>query len=339
MAHLKKTKSGWRAQVDRRGVRDSGNFPTKAAANAWATEVEAEILAGARSKWPRKTVADALNRYDAEVSPTKKSGTFEKHRLLAVQKHFPALASKLISEVKPADLAEWRDKRLTEVTPGSVQRDVNLLRNVWTVAAREWGWCPEPSPWRSLKLPGDNQPRDKLIHWTEARRILRRCGYVSGRPPASGMQEVAWAFLIALRTAMRAGELMGLTGGSVDLTRRVVRLDDHKTVGTVGKRLVPLTPNGVRLLAKIHKPGRLFSISPASLDTLFRRARDQVLIEDITFHDSRAAALTHLSRKVDVLTLSRISGHKDLATLLRAYYRESAEQVAARLALPTHPRR
>ena len=49
---------------------------------------------------------------------------------------------------------------------------------------------------------------------------------------------------------------------------------------------------------------------------------------------TRATALTLLARRVDVMTLARISGHKDLKTLLRVYYRETAEQISERLASP-----
>jgi hypothetical protein len=34
---------------------------------------------------------------------------------------------------------------------------------------------------------------------------------------------------------------------------------------------------------------------------------------------------------MDVMTLARISRHRDLRTLLNTYYRESAEQIAARI--------
>ena len=54
-------------------------------------------------------------------------------------------------------------------------------------------------------------------------------------------------------------------------------------------------------------------------------------MDGLTFHDSRATALTLLSRKVDVMTLARISRHNDLTLLQRVYYRESAEEIAARL--------
>lgn len=76
------------------------------------------------------------------------------------------------------------------------------------------------------------------------------------------------------------------------------------------------------------KPGT-YTARLMSLDVLFRKVRDRLLIDNLTLHDSRAAALTRLSKRMDVLRLSRISGHRDLNQLLKAYYRETAADVAA----------
>jgi integrase len=64
---------------------------------------------------------------------------------------------------------------------------------------------------------------------------------------------------------------------------------------------------------------------------MFRKARDQMGITGLHFHDSRAEALTRLARRVDVMTLAKISGHKDLSILQNTYYRETAQEIAARL--------
>lgn len=334
VAYIRKVPGGWRAEVERLGVRDSKTLPVKAAASAWAAKREAEILAGEGSQWPRKTVGDALERYGEDVSARKRSGAAELLRLAAIRRDFPALAGMQLHEVTTADIAAWRDARLRKVSRSSVQRDANLLRHVWSVAAREWRWCPEPTPWRALRMPGDNPPRQRLASWREIRRILRRCGFVTGRRPVGPMQEVGWAFLVALRTAMRAGEVLSLAGESVNLRARVVTLETHKTVEQVGRRVVPLTPAGHRVLSALWRPGPLFDIGSASLDTLFRKAARSQLIAGLHFHDSRGTALTHMARRMDVLTLARISGHRDLQLLLAAYYRETPEQIAARLASP-----
>ena len=41
--------------------------------------------------------------------------------------------------------------------------------------------------------------------------------------------------------------------------------------------------------------------------------------------------MAFMAHRVDVLTLQKISGHADVSLLARVYYRESAEDVAARI--------
>ena len=53
-------------------------------------------------------------------------------------------------------------------------------------------------------------------------------------------------------------------------------------------------------------------------------------IEDLTFHDSRHEACTRLARKIDVLDLARMIGHRDLRSLM-TYYNPSASEIADRL--------
>jgi len=76
---------------------------------------------------------------------------------------------------------------------------------------------------------------------------------------------------------------------------------------------------------------KAWTINSASLDALFRKARDNCLIDGLRFHDARATALTILAKKVDVLVLSRISRHKNLKMLSEVYYRATASEIAAGL--------
>ena len=337
MAHITKSATGWRVQIDRRGVRASRTFTAKAAAVAWAAQQEAAILDGEIQRWPRKTVAQALERYEEEVSVKKATVRTEGLRLRRFARDFPDLAVKVISAVTAADIAAWRDARLAQVKPGSVVREANSLRNVWTIARKEWGWCGE-SPWSLVKMPQDSVPRERLASWREIRAILRRCGYVTHHPPVSGLQNVAWAFLLGLRTAMRAGEIVSLTLDNVSGPVLTVK---HKMIHLTGRpRKIPLTHRGAALIgelvafAKARNRDNLLDITSASLDKQFRKVTSNLMIDGLTFHDSRATALTHLARRVDVMTLARISGHSDLRTLFSAYYRESEASIAARIGSP-----
>jgi integrase len=336
MASITKRAGSWRALIRLKGhPPQSETFPTKREAQEWAAAEESALRAGRRGTYPAKTVADALRRYELEVTVDKRSRDGERKRLAAFGKDFPAIAAKVLHKVTAADLSAWRDARLRTVQPSSVLRDIALLRHVWTVASRDWGWCSVDTPWRQLRLPADTPPRDAMWTWRPARLLLRRLGYVTGRPPSTPREEIGYLFLLGLHTGMRQGEIHSLTTHTLNLGTRVARLGVHKTMEQVGARHVPIPRRAAKVLQVLvdnaQPDGRLFTVARASVDTLFRKYRDQCLIKGLTFHDTRASALTWLSRRVDVLTLARISGHSDLAMLGRRYYRERAEDIAARI--------
>lgn len=54
-------------------------------------------------------------------------------------------------------------------------------------------------------------------------------------------------------------------------------------------------------------------------------------IDGPTFHDARGTALTLMARRMPVEQLQRISRHRKIDTLIHTYYRETNEQIAARL--------
>ena len=335
VASYTKTKGGVRAQIQRQGVRMSKVLPTKGAAVAWATQEEAKIMSGAAGGFPARTLGEAFDRYEREVSRHKRGYRAEALRFEAWRRAFPELVAKVLHKITPDDIGQWRDARRAAVSDSSVVREAAQLRNVWTVAAREWGWCSEVSPWAKIKLPAKAHARIRQTGWAETRRIVRHMGYVTGKAPTTPQMQAAWAYLVAHHTAMRAGEVLGLKRSTVDLAKRVATLHSHKTLEREGVRFVPFTRKAQRVLAVLDAAAKAqgrdnyFSITGQSLDVLFRRVRDRLLIDDLHFHDSRASALTRLSKRMDVLRLSRISGHRDLNQLLAAYYRETAADVAA----------
>lgn len=324
MAYIRRQRDKWRVEIERNGVRLSAVFTTKSEATQWGIREEAALLAAKRGVFPKRTLAEAIDEYTKRVSVLKAGHQFEKARLEALKRDFPALAGKVLSKLTTADLVAWRDARLLKVSKGSVQRDINLLSHLFTKARDEWRWMGE-SPLHGMEAPGDNPPRERLPTNSEIRRILRWLGHVTGRLPRTKQEEAAFAFLLALRTGMRAGEVLQLGPNTVSGSVATVA---HKMQYRTGKpRKVPLSKHALRLLRGFQG----FTVSSDSLDSLFRKARDSLMIDDLHFHDARAAALTRFSRKVDVLELARISGHKDLRTLMTTYYRASSEDIAGRL--------
>jgi len=342
MASIAEHKTGWRAQVYVDGKRESKIFRTQREAKAWAATRESELRRQAvASPSDRHTVRDMLERYAQEVSSRKRGERQERLRINAFLRDFPDLSAKKLSDVQTPDIAAWRDARLhgylnntgekvRPVTAASVQRDINWLGNAFSVARKEWQWL-SGNPFNGLRMPHAAPPRSRRITPQEVRRICRALRYRTGYAPETRSQEVALAFLVALRTAMRSGEILQLGSATLDMERRVAKVQ-HKMQYLTGRaREVPLSPSAIRLLRPVAGRERCFTVSSASLEALFRKTRNRLMIYDLHFHDSRAEALTRLSRRVDVMTLARISGHSDLRILQNVYYRETAAEIAARL--------
>lgn len=109
MAAFRQTPYGWRAEVFRHGVRRSASaFRTKAAAVAWASRVEAEIMAGVRGEIPDLTVAALFKRYREEVSPGKKGARWEIIRLEALERD--RLASVKLRQLDAPHVSDWQQR-------------------------------------------------------------------------------------------------------------------------------------------------------------------------------------------------------------------------------------
>ncbi len=314
--------TNWRAEIARAGQRESATFPTKAKAEAWAKARERDIMAGQAGPGLRRPLRDALLRYSDHVSPTKRGARWERIRLAGMARD--AVADVLLAELVAPHIAAWRDRRLAQVSGASVAREFNLLRSVLEVARREWQWIRD-NPCKEVRKPAARPPRTRRISDDEAGRIVRAMGYEGGEPE-NASQRAALAFLFAIETAMRAGEICGLTWDAV--REKSVVLPRTKNGD---QREVPLSMEARRIVGLLPRTGaRVFDVAGGSLDVLFRRGRDKAGITGLRFHDSRAEACTRLAKRLDVLDLARMIGHRDLRSL-RIYYRATADEIADRL--------
>jgi len=326
MATYRKRGKSWRAEIVRDGQRQSRSFATKALAVAWAAEIEGDILAGRGYAPVRKTLDDALDRYAKEITPLHRGERWETVRLNKFRRDM-SFVGRMINDVTPDMIGSWRDARLKEVAPASVQREMNLLSSVFTVAQTEWRWCRE-NPVRAVRRPPATAPRVRRISQPEITAMLSAFGYVPGSVPANLTQRVAMVWLFAIETAMRAGEILQLTWLNIDIEQHVATLIQTKNGDVRG---VPLTPAAVALLELLPKGGSTcFDVTGAMLDALFRKARNKAGIVDLHFHDSRHEGITRLAQRVPILDLARSIGHRDLESLM-IYYNPTTAEIAKRL--------
>jgi len=181
-------------------------------------------------------------------------------------------------------------------------------------------FCREPFSDRNVSKIGTGELaewRDERIRRVSAATVLRDITLLSS----------VFEYARRERRLIDANPVRDLRKPSAP--RRVAKLDKTKNGDS---REVPLSLKAVELLEQMRgvDPVRVFTVSAASRDALFRKAKKRAGIVGLTFHDSRALALTRLSKKLDVLELARMVGHRDVRSLM-IYYRESAEEIAKKL--------
>ncbi|VCU60082.1 Integrase [Tritonibacter mobilis] len=300
-------------------MRASKVFPSKREAQDWASRKEYKILNGSKISAKMK-LRDLFERYAHEVSSKKRGYKWEALRLSRWGQS--DLGEKSLSELSPADFAAWRDARLQKVAPSTVRREMTLMGSVFSVARREWGLIGD-SPLSDVRKPQEAAARDRLPTNAELERLELSAGDDLNNATARAFH----AFLFAGETAMRAGEIVGMKWEHIDLERRVVDLPMTKN-GT--SRQVPLSRRAVEMLERLPVSDPVFALDARQLDSLWRKVRDRAAVEGLTFHDSRHWAITQLAKKLNVMDLARMVGHRNINQLL-TYYNESAEDLAKRL--------
>jgi len=323
MATIEKTKSGYRAKVyigkvDGKTRFESISGKTKAEVKALAAQREAEKSGKA---YPIKTFGEAIRRYEEDVAPAHKGARWEIFRCQSFLRM--PIAKVRMAKLTSEHLAEFRDQRLKEVAPNSVLRELNIINSIIEVARREWKWLGD-NPLKDVRKPTAPPGRRRRVSEAEIASVVQAAGWTGGEPQSSTQIAVV-AFLFAIETAMRSGEILGLTWDAVH--DRKVTLPKTKNGD---RREVPLSPRARELLSYLRAFDRPFPIANGSRDALFRKVVVKSQLVDLHFHYSRAEAIYRLSKKLDVLELARCIGHRDINSL-RHYYNATADELADKL--------
>ena len=334
MASIRKAGKSWEVFVTKNGVRKSATFPTKIEAQNWGAATEADIIAGKVSGIPDKTFGDLLSKYANEVSPNKRGSRWE---IIRINKYLKDDIAKVhLRDLNSSHFAAWRDMRLKEVGNGSVLREWNILSNACKVARDEWRWITD-SPMKPVAKPQKPPARKRIASPEENAKMEQCAGYSKSVPLTTATLRMFAGYLFSIETALRAGELCALERTEVFKEKgylKVTGLKPGARKNNAAIREVPMTPRAIELLEQVlssHNESSVFNISVGSLDTLFRKVRDRAVVVDLTYHDSRHAAITAMarSRKYDVLELARIVGHTNIKELM-TYFNPTIEELVQR---------
>ena len=326
MATLRKRSNGhWQARVRKANQSITKTFINKADAERWAKQTEVELDKGSFVNLglaERTTFAEIIERYIAEVLPTMRGGKADYIRLKALARR--QIAKLNMVALTPQKIAQHRDERLKEIAPATVIRELSYFSSIITYARKEWG-ININNPVALVARPKKPQGRSRILDAAETNALFEAL-----RPTGRRSIWMLPLVRLALETAMRRSELLGLSWEHIDLGRRTIFLQMTKN-GT--SRTVPLSTHAIQILTEIPRniDGRVFPVTHEVVSQAFNRARKQAGVKDIRFHDLRHMAITRLAEKLpNLIELSAVSGHKSLA-MLKRYYHPKAEQLAEKL--------
>lgn len=325
MAAIRKRNDRWQVQVRRKGFDPvSRSFLLRTDALEWAREIERQAdrheLKTCRKALDQISLSDLLIRYKAEILPDKKSAAIELIILDAFLRD--RMCQKKLSALAAVDFARYRDKRLKEISPSSLKRQLAPIRHMFEIAINEWGIPLKENPLNKVKLKAKDSRRERRLEDGEYEKLLqatrtRRNPYIEK------------IVVYAIETGMRRGEILNLKWDQVDLQKRTATILEAKNGYS---RTIPVTHLAVRTLQALPKDdARVFPTTANSLRLAWDRMLMGTGIENLHFHDLRHEAISRFFEMgLSVPEVALISGHRDYRMLAR-YTHIRATDVVAKL--------
>lgn len=310
-------------------------------ARKWAQLTEAAIKEGRHFKTTeakKHTFADAIDRYLSDVLPIKFTSKEQRNRRPILQWWRNELGYCVMADLTSAKFASARDKlsKRTSKTgkpfsADSVKKYFGVIQNVLKYAVNEWLWL-EQSPLRDKRIEMPELPdgRIRFLDDDERERLLDACK-VSTNPILYP------AFVLALSTGMRQGELMNLywktpNNPPTETAWGIVHLDKAAIVlhGTKNgeRRRVPLSGLALQLIAELSKVRRLDTQllfpspecpqQPVELKRAWFKALKTAEVENFRWHDIRHTTASYLAMNgASLAEIAEVLGHKTLSMVKR----------------------
>ncbi len=326
MATYQKRCKRWRAIIRRKGHPTVvKSFERKPKAEAWARAVESRLDRGVVydvQGASRVTMATLFARYEDATRETKRNAPTERFALELLNKEFGHLK---LSELRPQDIAEFRDRRLMTRKPATVTNNLHLLSAVIQMATTEWGFEIPYNPARRVKKPKARNARDRRLAPGEEQRLLAAADEL-------GDPELKALVTLGVTTAMRIGEMLSLTWENIRWERRQAFLPETKNGE---ERRVPLSKRATAALQSLgpKETGKVITKwkNSHSFVRPWQKLTRQAGITGLRFHDLRHEAASRMAEKgMSILMISAVTGHKSFQ-MLKRYTHVSTETLAAEL--------
>lgn len=319
----RKNKAGdtvYRVKVRTQGASLSETFYKLTDAKAWARVQETNLERGRFTalESDRRTLGELIERYVAEVIPTKKD--WAKAQIPQLAEWLAVIGNVKLSRVTADAIERGRNTiaktpykrsetgRSYPRSPSRVNRYYAALQHCLS-KAETWGWI-ERNPITRVEKFSEPSGRVRFLSPAERDRLLQACR-------EDGHREIQLLVLLALCTGARDMELRGLKWDRVNLRDGSAQVEDTKN----GHRRT-LTIAGAAL-DELRKWSRVRRIDtklvfpntkgdkPLDVRKAWERVRDAAGLHDFRFHDLRHSAASELAAQGATLReIGAVLGHR-----------------------------
>jgi len=249
---------------------------------------------------------DFAKEYLQWAKANKKPSSYSRDLSLMRQlnKEFEA---KAIQEITTWQIEKFKARRKEEVRPASVNREIALLKHMYSKAI-EWSKVKE-SPAKKVKLLKGEVKRVRFLMPEQVQTLLSNC--------ADHLRPIV---AVAIHTGMRKGEILKLRRDQANFNQEIISILDTKNHE---RRDIPMNDTVKAILKGMEGNGQYFFCSEdgrpfGDVRRSFETALRKSAIEDFRFHDLRHTFASNLVMAgEDLNTVRELLGHKDLTMTLR----------------------
>jgi len=230
---------------------------------------------------------------------------------------------KKLHQITPLALERYKRERSQEVSRSTVNRELACLKHIFSKAV-VWDLADD-NPVKKVKLFKEPPGRVRFLSLEEIRRLL-----------AASTPHLRPIIMVALLTGMRKGEILRLQWKDLDFERGLIHVRNSKNGED---RRVAMSREVEAILGGLPRTQAGVFTHPdgspvANIKTCFENAVQRAQLEDFSFHDLRHTFASYMMMNgAEILTVSRILGHKTLNMTLRyahlspSFQREAMERL------------
>lgn len=261
------------------------------------------------------SLEDFAKLYLSHVRDTVKKRSWKRDEL-CLRHLINFYKGRIISDIKAQDVDDYKVSRLNEVSPATVNRELEVLRHLFNLADR-WNRFFGKNPVSRAGLLPLNNKKERILTLDEEKRLFAACDpYLRN------------IIVTALYTGMRKGEIITLKWDNVDLESGLITIDQTNSKSKKTRR-IPINSIVRKLLLgqRLKSAGNehVFLSSKGtpylrqdSLNRAFILALRKAKIQGLRFHDLRHTAATRMIELGgSIVAVKEILGHSTLDMTMR----------------------